>query len=212
MELEGKSIPMNQIKNLIIDFGGVIINLTRNRCIEAFGGLGVDVHEKLVNNYQHKDMFMQLELGIITPEVFHDLIREIASQPLTDQQIDEAWIAMLADVPDYKLDLLLELRKKYNVFLLSNTNIIHWEWSEKEVFAYKDHTCKDFFDKIYLSYELHMVKPDAEIFTYVLQDANIQAEETLLIDDASVNCKAAEKLGMWTYMPEPREDWSTLFR
>ena len=112
---------MEGIKNLVIDFGGVIINLTRNRCIEAFESLGVaNIREQIVNNYQHKDLFMKIELGSITVAEFRDGIRHLTRQPLTDEQIDAAWIAMLDDVPDYKLDLLLDLRKRYNTMLLSN--------------------------------------------------------------------------------------------
>jgi len=202
---------MKGIKNVIFDFGGVIINLTRNRCIEAFAQLGVDVHEELGNVHFHKDMFMQLEIGEMSADDFRNGIRRLTSQVITDQQIDDAWIAMLADVPDHKLDLLLRLRNEYNTMLLSNTNIIHWQWSEENVFTYKHHHANDFFNRIYLSYELHMIKPDANIFEYVLQDSGINPSETLLIDDASVNCKTAEELGIKTYTPEPREDWSFLF-
>lgn len=204
---------MDGIKNLIIDFGGVLINLTRNRCIEAFEQLGVaNIRESIFNDYQHKDLFMQLELGLITPEEFRDGIRHLTRQPLTDEQIDTAWIAMLDDVPAQKLELLLELRKHYNTLLLSNTNSIHWEWSECSCFRYKGHQVTDFFDKIYLSYELRMAKPDACIFEYVLNDASIKPEETLFIDDASVNCRTAESLGIRTYTPQAREDWSHLFK
>ncbi len=204
---------MEGIKNLIIDFGGVIINLTRNRCIEAFESLGVqDIREQIVNNYQHKDLFMQVEIGSITTAGFRDGIRRLSGQALTDEQIDTAWIAMLDDVPDYKLNLLLDLRKHYNTMLLSNTNEIHWEWSERTCFSYKGHHVSDFFNRIYLSYKLHMLKPNADIFEYVLQDAGIKAEETLFIDDAMPNCRTAESLGLHTYTPEPREDWSFLFK
>ncbi|RHO70734.1 HAD family phosphatase [Parabacteroides sp. AF48-14] len=204
---------MEGIKNLIIDFGGVIINLTRNRCIEAFESLGVqDIREQIVNNYQHKDLFMQVEIGSITTAGFRDGIRRLSGQALTDEQIDAAWIAMLDDVPDYKLNLLLDLRKHYNTMLLSNTNEIHWEWSERTCFSYKGHHVSDFFNRIYLSYKLHMLKPNADIFEYVLQDAGIKAEETLFIDDAMPNCRTAESLGLHTYTPEPREDWSFLFK
>ena len=203
---------MEGIKNLVIDFGGVIINLTRNRCIEAFESLGVaNIREQIVNNYQHKDLFMKIELGSITVAEFRDGIRHLTRQPLTDEQIDAAWIAMLDDVPDYKLDLLLDLRKRYNTMLLSNTNEIHWEWSDKTCFSYKGHHASDFFNHIYLSYRLHLLKPDAEIFEYVLQDADIRPEETLFIDDAVPNCRTAESLGFHTYTPQPREDWSHLF-
>ena len=186
---------MEGIKNLVIDFGGVIINLTRNRCIEAFESLGVaNIREQIVNNYQHKDLFMKIELGSITVAEFRDGIRHLTRQPLTDEQIDAAWIAMLDDVPDYKLDLLLDLRKRYNT-----------------CFSYKGHHASDFFNHIYLSYRLHLLKPDAEIFEYVLQDADIRPEETLFIDDAVPNCRTAESLGFHTYTPQPREDWSHLF-
>ena len=141
---------MEGIKNLVIDFGGVIINLTRNRCIEAFESLGVaNIREQIVNNYQHKDLFMKIELGSITVAEFREGIRHLTRQPLTDEQIDAAWIAMLDDVPDYKLDLLLDLRKRYNTMLLSNTNEIHWDWSEKTCFSYKGHHASDFFNHIY---------------------------------------------------------------
>ena len=164
---------MEGIKNLIIDFGGVIINLTRNRCVEAFENFGVpDVRDRILNS---KDL-------------------------------------MLDDVPAYKLDLLMELRSKYNTMLLSNTNEIHWLWAEKNSFAHNGHQAGDFFNKIYLSYELNMVKPNADIFEYVLQDAAIDPAETLFIDDAIPNCRTAEALGIRTYAPQPREDWSPLFR
>ncbi|MCD7930533.1 MAG: HAD family phosphatase [Tannerellaceae bacterium] len=200
------------IKNLIFDFGGVIINLTRNRCLEAFEELGVtNIRELICNNYHHKDLFMKLELGQITVGQFHDGIRRMSGRLLTDQQIDMAWISMLDDIPSYKLDLLLELQKQYRVLLLSNTNEIHWKWAERACFNYKGHCASDFFSKIYLSYELNMEKPDIEIFEYVLADAHIQPTEILFIDDAVVNCRAAETLGIHTYIPEPREDWSHLF-
>lgn len=204
---------MEGIKNLIFDFGGVIINLTRNRCIEAFEELGItNIRELICNNYHHKDLFMQLELGQITPAKFHDGIRSMSGRLLSDQQIDMAWIAMLDDIPDYKLDLLLELKKRYNVLLLSNTNEIHWKWAERACFTYKGRYARDFFNKIYLSYELNMEKPNADIFEYVLSDAEILPTETLFIDDALSNCRTAESLGIKTYTPEPREDWSHLFR
>lgn len=203
---------MNHLKNLLIDFGGVIINLTRNRCIDAFAKLGVDVHEPLGDIHCHKNLFMQLEIGELSPAEFRDGIRKRSNRRLTDKEIDDAWIALLDDVPEYKLDLLLRLKKEYNTLLLSNTNSIHWEWAEQNIFTCKGHTVHDFFHKTYLSYELNMEKPDREIFEYVLNDARILPEETLFIDDALVNCKAAEAMGFHTYAPEPREDWSFLFK
>lgn len=204
---------MEGIKNLIIDLGGVLINLTRNRCVEAFERLGVrHIREQITTDYRHKALFERLELGTISVSQFRDGLRALSGKSLTDEQIDTAWIAMLGDVPEYKLRLLLDLRERYNTMLLSNTNEIHWRWSEDTYFSYQGLNARDFFDRIYLSYELHMLKPDANIFGYVMRDAGLRAEETLLIDDASVNCRAAEMLGMRSYTPRSGEDWSHLFR
>lgn len=200
------------IKNLIIDLGGVIVNLARNRCIEAFEQLGVaDVRENVVNNYQHKDLFMQLELGLISAAEFRSGICRLAGRPLTDEQIDRAWIAMLGDIPAGRLDLLLALRGRYRTFLLSNTNEIHWEWIRQNLLCRQGVPASGFFHKIYLSYELHKLKPNADIFNYVLQDAALRPEETLLIDDAPANCRMAEELSMRAYHVEAREDWSVIF-
>ena len=209
---ESKEWNMGDIKNLIIDLGGVLIDLTRNRCIEAFERLGVEnIREQVTSNYQHRELFERFELGTVSVERFRDDIRSLSGRALSDEQIDTAWIAMLGSIPEYKLRLLLDLRERYRVMLLSNTNELHWKWSEENYFSYQGLAPSDFFEKVYLSYELHMLKPDVSIFEYVLRDSGLVAEETLFIDDASVNCKAAESLGMKSYTPQPKEDWSHLF-
>lgn len=119
--------------------------------------------------------------------------------------------SMLADIPSYKLDSLLELKHRYHIMLLSNTNSIHWQWAVRNRFRYKGLEVEDFFDRIYLSYELHMQKPDKEIFKYVLEDAGIAPEETFFIDDSVANCSAAEQLGIRTYCCPAGSDWRFLF-
>lgn len=199
------------IKNLLIDFGGVLINLDRQRCIENFHHLGLENVEQQLGLYNQKGYFMQQERGAITSAQFRDGIRQLMEKPATDQQIDAAWNSFLADIPTYKLDLLLKLRQKYVVYLLSNTNDIHWRWACEHAFPYRGFRAEDFFEKIYLSYEMKMMKPDTEIFQSVLQDANIDPQETFFIDDSAPNCRAAESLEIRTYTPQPGEDWSHLF-
>ncbi|MEG1543673.1 MAG: HAD family phosphatase [Tannerellaceae bacterium] len=203
---------MEGIKNLIIDFGGVIINLNRPRCLASFQAMGFDSIESLITTtYLQKGFFRGIEEGSVSPEEFRADVRKLIPNQVTDEQIDAAWNAMLVDVPAYKLELLLRLRSRFNTLLLSNTNQIHWEFALKSAFQYKGLNVADFFNKIYLSYELHLLKPNPVIFEYVLRDANIRPEETLFIDDAQPNCDAAERLGIHTYSPKAGEDWSHLF-
>lgn len=199
------------IKNLLVDFGGVLINLDRQRCIDNFRKLGLPDIEKQLGLYAQNGLFMQHEKGEISSAGFREEIRKQIGSPVTDGQIDAAWNSFLLDIPTYKLDLLLKLREKYVVYLLSNTNEIHWSWACENVFPYRGFRVEDYFEKIYLSYQMKLVKPDAEIFRAVLEDANIEPKETFFIDDSPANCETARLLGISTYTPQPGEDWSPLF-
>ena len=199
------------IKNLLIDFGGVLIDLDRQRCIDNFKKLGFDNVEDLLNIYHQQGLFMQHEQGLITSSQFRDGVREMMGKNVSDEVIDAAWNSFLVGIPESKLKLLLRLREKYVVYLLSNTNEIHWKWSCENVFKYRAFRVEDFFEKIYLSYEMKMIKPEPEIFTTILKDAGIEAGETFFIDDSDANCKTAQQLGIFTYTPKAGEDWSHLF-
>lgn len=201
-----------EIKNLIFDFGGVLIDLDRGRCVERFAQLGLERVEEMLGLYYQQDFFQQYEKGLISSAAFRDEIRAKSSRPLTDAEIDDAWNSFLVSIPSYKLDMLLELRRRYRVCLLSNTNEIHWQWACTNAFRYKDYGVNDYFERIYLSYEMRLAKPDVEIFRRVLADAGMRAEETLFIDDSAENCRSAASLGLFTYTPKPHEDWRPLFR
>jgi len=198
------------ITTLIFDFGGVLINLDRNRCIQSFKQLGVQNLENVLNNYAQSGFFEQLERGKINAKTFRDEIRNMTPNTLTDSQIDLAWCSFLLDIPTEKLDLLIELRKKYRVLLLSNTNSIHIQYSIDKSFSYKNRSMFDYFDKCYFSYEMGMAKPDAEIFEALLTDARLQAGECLLLDDGAKNIEQAHQLGIQTYLVKEKEDLSFL--
>lgn len=200
------------IKNIIFDFGGVLINLDRQRCIDSFTQLGLNVEGMIGEFAQPEGIFMQLEKGIITPAEFRDKVRTLSGKELSDEKIDEAWNSFLVDIPTYKLEALLKLREKYMVYLLSNTNEIHWNWSCTNAFPYKAFNEVDYFEQSFLSYEMKMVKPEAQIFETVLEETGILPEETFFIDDSEANCKAAEALGISTYLCQSGEDWTRIFK
>lgn len=195
------------IKNIIFDWGGVLIHLDKARCTEAFRQLGVEVSDELTNPFGQRTDLMDFERGLMTVAEFHDTVRRTYAPELTDEQIDQAWSALLLDIPSYKLDTLLELKEKgYRLFLLSNTNAVHWEEGRKR-FDYRGHRAEDFFDQIFLSHEIHELKPTAEAFLKVAQLAGIKPEETLFVDDLQASCNAAEALGFHTYCPVANTDW-----
>ncbi len=201
-----------QIKNLLIDFGGVLIDLDRAGCIERFKQIGLEQAASLLDVFHQQGIFMQQEMGLITPSQFRNELRGMMQQEVSDELIDEVWNSFLVGIPAYKLELLLKLRTQYKVYLLSNTNYIHWEWSCRNVFNRNGHRVEDFFDKIYLSYEMKTAKPEVDIFQQVLADTDINPAETFFIDDSVANCQTANALGISTYTPQAGEDWSHLFQ
>ena len=194
------------IRNILFDWGGVLIHLDKHRCTEAFARLGVEVSDELTNPYGQRADLKDFEQGTMTVEEVHDTVRRVYAPGLTDEQIDEAWNALLLEIPAYKLDMLLALKERFRLFLLSNTNAVHWEEGRKR-FDYKGHKAEDYFEQIFLSHEIHELKPTPEAFIKVAQLAGIKPEETLFIDDLQASCDAAEALGFHTYCPKANSDW-----
>jgi riboflavin kinase/FMN adenylyltransferase len=198
-------IRLKGIKNIVFDFGGVLVDLKPQACLDAFAALGLPQVADYLTPYGHKGPFGKVENGDIDLDRFRDEIRETFQVSLTDKQIEEAWGAFLLHTPLNKIRMVHELAKTYRVFLLSNTNPIHIrKLQEFDDAGYPVNEC---FEKLYLSYEVGMSKPGRGIFEYLLKDAGLVPEETLLVDDAPANCKTAAELGMRTYQPEPFEDF-----
>lgn len=201
-----------QIKNLIFDFGGVLVNLNQPRCIKAFQDLGLNVVPYL-NHYLSQGLFLKMELGEIAPKDFWEEVRlQFHAPELKDEQLTDAWNSMLETIPVERLQMLRHLREKYaHIFLLSNTNVLHWE-KGKRLFMAEGKTVKDYFDRIFLSCDLHLSKPDTKIFLKVLKKTTIKPEETLFIDDSKENCKAAESVGISPFCSRTSGDWLDLFK
>ena len=200
----------NNISTLIFDLGGVIVDLDLAKCIQNFKELGLENIEQYLSNFGQKDFFMQFEKGQIGIPAFRNEIRKLAGTELSDVQIDKAWCSFLTQIPVEKLHLLSELKKKYRLLLLSNTNPLHIETAVAAEFSKTGKTMQDFFDKCYLSYEMGMVNPDVEIFEALLTDAQVKAEECLFLDDGKKNIDTAAALGIQTYWVKPDENLNFL--
>ena len=200
-----------KIRNIVFDLGGVLVDLDFKAAINGLQEAGfANVKEQLLA-FDRGGIFQKFEVGEITADEFRTAIRENSTVTLTDEEVDALWNLMLLEIPREKLELILELRGKYMVYLLSNTNSIHWDYVCKNAFNYRGFRVNDYFEETFLSYEMHLAKPDKAIFEKVLQDANLLPEETLFIDDSEANCKAASELGIHTHHYHIGEDLKELF-
>lgn len=191
--------------------GGVLIDLDREACIQEFRKLGFPQADDMLNTYRQKGIFKDLEMGTVSPQDLYDYISTEAGHHIPPEKIDKALYAFLTGLPAYKLDVLLELRKSYRIFMLSNTNAIMMPYISKTYFTQQGLTVGDYFDRLFLSYEMGMLKPDPEIFEAVLDETGIKTDETLFIDDAEPNVETALSLGFRTYLTAPKEDFRRIF-
>jgi len=195
-----------RFKHIIFDLGGVVLPVDYQRCVRAFEALGVPHFDDLYAQALQSPLFDELELGQITPAAFRDGLRTLMAAPqLTDAQLDLAWNAILGEWDRDRLDLLLELKRRYRTFLLSNTNAIHearflhtLSWAFE-----REGGLEAYFEKVYLSHHIHLRKPNPEVFLYVLNQNGLLAQDTLFIDDSPQHIEAASALGIQTLLLEP---------
>lgn len=198
---------MGKIKNIVFDLGGVIIDLNRACSIKRFKEIGVEDIEAYLDPYEQKGLFLSLENGTVTLEEFRVQLSKLIGKTVTIEEVSYGWMGFVEAVPQYKLDYILELRKQYRVYILSNTNPVVLSWAKTPAFSDAGLPVTAYCDKFYASFEMKVTKPDARIFDLMVQDSGIVPEETLFVDDGKLNVEVGKKKGFVTYQPENKEDW-----
>ncbi len=189
------------IKNIIFDLGGVILNLDQDRTLKAFEKLGADLaayNEKL-------SIFKDFETGKIDAATFTRVLHQELNGKASTQQIEEAWNKMLLNLPSERVDYVRQLKQRYRLILLSNTNTLHID----EVYRiYGKEIFEDLFEDIYLSHEIGLRKPDVACYQYVINHSHLKASETVFVDDSKVNLSGAQAAGLSTiWAHEPLDLW-----
>jgi FMN phosphatase YigB (HAD superfamily) len=203
----------NNIKNIIFDLGGVILNIDYNLTAEAFKKLGLKDFEEKYSQAKQSRLFDKLETGEILASDFRKELKSYIGDTVSDEDLDSAWNAMLLDLPTERIELLKNLKNNYRLFLLSNTNAIHHKaYSDAMQITYGNADFSSVFEKQYLSFQLGLRKPDKEIFELVLTENNLTASETIFIDDSIQHVEGARGAGLTAYHLQPGESILELFR
>ena len=199
---------MEKIKNVVFDLGGVLVGIDLDRCTAAFRSLGMDAVAEIVNPYYPAEMIGRLEHGDITFHEACDEMRRLSGTPeVSDDEIAHAYGVFLTEIPVAKLRQIDRLRQRgFRTYVLSNNNTASMEYVRR-MFTADGKTMDDYFDAVYLSYELHELKPSEAIFRKMIAASGMRPEETLFIDDGQKNVDAARALGFSVYMPAHGEDF-----
>ncbi|NNJ89818.1 MAG: HAD family phosphatase [Eudoraea sp.] len=183
------------IKNIIFDFGDVFINLDKSATMQALVKAGYkEIPEGLF------PLVFSYEKGIIDTQSFIDAVRGFLPNS-TEEEIMEAWNAIILDFPEKRLQFLQKLAntQNYRLFLLSNTNELHIQKVISQLGERKYEAFKAFFEGFYLSHRIGMRKPDPEIFKMFLTEHGLKAKETLFVDDTLEHILSAKSLGFQTW-------------
>lgn len=202
---------MPKPRNLLFDLGGVIMDIRKERCIEAFERLGLRNASAYFGDYSQQGPFLALERGDITIDEFHGALRRDLPADVADQAIDHAFCQFLIGIPIHRLRELEKLKRHFNVALLSNTNPIMWNSTIRHEFEKDGRDVDHYFPGgIVTSFEAKALKPEAEIFSYTAKKLNIVPEETLFLDDSQANLDAASQLGFNTLLVPTDTEFPTL--
>jgi putative hydrolase of the HAD superfamily len=185
---------------IIFDLGGVILNIDYQLPVKAFRKLGIEDFSTHFSQAAQSNLLDDYETGQISSQDFIDAVRGFVKPEVTNDQIVDAWNSILLDLPEQRLFTLEKAAENHRIFLLSNTNDLHIESFNRYLLdEFQLPSLEPFFEQLYLSYEVGLRKPDQRIFEYVLQDAGLDPQNTLFIDDSIQHIQSANELGILTH-------------
>lgn len=188
-----------QITTYLFDLGGVLVNYDLQRDTEALQAVGLPLYSQWS---QHPELQRVANLylnGLLPAYDFCRQIRPFCRPGVTDAEIEYSMIAVMADLPRFRLERLAELRRHARVYLLSNINVPTWRYCAEQ-FRQAGFAVEDCFDRTFLSFELQVAKPDPAIFRHVIAETGLQPEATLYLDDDRKNIQTGRDLGFQTYL------------
>lgn len=189
-----------KIKNIIFDLGGVILDIDETVVYKELEKLGINTTE-LAHSKEFIELMSKFDTGVYTAPTFRKKTKALLGlDKMTDKRFDDIWNAMLLDIPRERIEAIEKVKKHYKIFLMSNTNVIHYDLYIRDLqlrFGYNEFD--ELFHKSYFSFAEHLEKPDTRFFELILDHEQLLPEETLFIDDSKKNVEAAQSLGIHTY-------------
>ena len=206
------------VKNIIFDFGGVVIHLQPDEAMHRFEALGITDARQQMSIFGQTGIFGQVEKGEITTDEFCRLLAleaqqkggkfpEVDNPSYTYEEAKWAWMGYVKAVPQKNLEALLRLQKQYALYLLSNLNPFLQQWAESDAFSGDGHGLRHYIPYLYYSFQLRDYKPAPSMFRRMLDAAGLRAEDCVFVDDSPRNIEGCEAVGMRGLLVGKDEDW-----
>ncbi|WP_044117852.1 HAD family hydrolase [Alkaliflexus imshenetskii] len=187
---------MDNVKNILFDLGGVVIDIDVQRTVDALAKLFGMEGNVTPRDVLGQEVFLRYETGLISSSQFVASIRRLSGNGVNESDVIDAWNSMLVEIPERRVKTIERLKLQHKLYVLSNTNSLHVERFERMAPGY-DHLSQ-LFDRMYFSHLIGSRKPDTTAFLSVVVHSGIVAEETLFVDDLADNIETARRLGFQT--------------
>jgi HAD superfamily hydrolase (TIGR01509 family) len=178
-----------RIEAVLFDLGGVLIEVVvAERMLQWCPALSDT--ESLWRRWLDSPTVRRYESGKTTRDAFAKSLIEEFALPVEP----DAFLAEFARWPrrlyDDAAPLLAELKPRFRLASLSNTNELHWERFTTEW------NLPSLFHANFPSHDVGRLKPDADYFEHVLATLGVAPQSALFVDDNAVNVEAAARLGI----------------
>lgn len=181
-----------EIKVLLFDLGRVLVDFDHYRSAQRIAAFCFKTPRQIYDLFFESGATEAFEAGKITPEDFYLQVKQMLDLKLSYASFEPIWndIFFLSAQNRSVFGLVNTLRTDYKTALLSNINILHYEYLQKNFPVF------GVFDRIFLSFQMGLVKPDKEIYNRVIRDLGVSAQEIFYADDRPELVQSAKSLGI----------------
>ncbi len=196
---------MKSKKALLFDLGNVLLPIDLSLTFQAFSQLStyfnpLEIQDKIIN----EGLWLGYEAGLLTDEEFRNLLRDKLAMNCSNEEFDQAFSALLLDFPSNIYTFLKDLTSNFDLYLLSNTSVIHSRIFLNIQLGPNGENLFGLFKKAHFSYEMGLVKPNPLIYQQVLSENNLEAGQVVFFDDNAANIESASKLGIDSILIDPK--------
>jgi len=174
---------------IVFDLGNVLLPFNYQIMLEKLDKIEKNLGQSFLKFYQDNyNIHRSFEKGELSEDEFINIMLKSLDDKLDRETFCNYYSKIFTENKNVTA-LLPELKKKYMLVLLSNTNSIHKEY------GWKDFDFIKYFDRLILSHEVKAFKPEKQIYKAVEKFTQRPPGEHLFIDDVQEYSDAAKKLG-----------------
>lgn len=191
---------MSQYRAIIFDLGNVIINFSFDNIFNHWASVtGVSANE-LKSRFDYGEMFCRFERGEIDSTRFRRHVLERLGIEMSNAEFDEGWNTIYLDVVPGIEHILRDLRRRFRLIALTNTNELHAQIWKSRYASVLQH-----FEKVFCSHEIKARKPEQRAYEIVLSYLNLNPREVIFLDDNPEFVSAASRVHMTGVLVGSRE-------